>query len=70
MKKVGRRINLDNELLNNLEKLHTTELGIIKIKRTLSLDTDDVHSDRVIAVYDGRDSVFLCFVKSHCMKLR
>lgn len=33
---------LYNELLNNLEKLHTTELGVIRIKRNLSLNTDDV----------------------------
>ncbi len=32
----------DNELLKNLDKLHTTELGIERIKRNLSLDTDDV----------------------------
>ena len=32
----------DNELLRNLDKLHTTELGIGRIKRNLSLDTDDV----------------------------
>jgi len=31
-----------NELLKNLDKLHTTELGIERIKRNLSLDTDDV----------------------------
>ena len=31
-----------NELLNNLDKLHTTELGVVRIKRNLSLDTDDV----------------------------
>ncbi len=31
-----------NELLNNLEQLHTTELGIERIKRNLSLETDDV----------------------------
>lgn len=30
------------ELLNHLDKLHTTELGIERIKRNLSLDTDDV----------------------------
>lgn len=30
------------ELLNNLDKLHTTELGIVRVKRNLSLDTDDV----------------------------
>lgn len=35
-------MNADNELLSNLDKLHTTELGVIRIKRNLSLDTDDV----------------------------
>jgi len=31
-----------NELLNNLDKLHTTELGIVRTKKNLLLDTDDV----------------------------
>ena len=31
-----------NELLNNLDKLHTTELGVVRIRRNLSLDTEDV----------------------------
>lgn len=31
-----------NELLDNLKKLHTTEMGVERIKRNLSLDTDDV----------------------------
>lgn len=35
-------MNAENELLNNLDKLHTTELGVVRIKRNLSLDTDDV----------------------------
>ncbi len=29
-------------LIENLEKLHTTELGVIRIKKNLSLATDDV----------------------------
>ena len=33
---------MNNELLNNLDKLHTTELGIQRIKKNLSLDTPDV----------------------------
>lgn len=33
---------MSNELLMNLDKLHTTELGVVRIKRNLSLDTDDV----------------------------
>lgn len=32
----------ENELLKNIDKLHTTELGIVRIKRNLSLDTDNV----------------------------
>jgi intein-encoded DNA endonuclease-like protein len=35
-------MNTDNELLKNLDKLHTTELGVIRIKRNLSLNTDNV----------------------------
>lgn len=31
-----------NELISSLEQIHTTELGIARIKRNLSLDTDDV----------------------------
>lgn len=30
------------ERLNHLDKLHTTELGVVRIKRNLSLDTDDI----------------------------
>ena len=33
-----------NDLLLNLDKLHTTELGVMRIKKNLSLDTDDVVS--------------------------
>ena len=32
---------MTNELLENLEKLHTTELGAVRIKRNLGLETDD-----------------------------
>ncbi|MGL5066236.1 MAG: DUF3781 domain-containing protein [Sarcina sp.] len=31
-----------NILLSNLDKLHTTELGFLRIKKNLSVDTDDV----------------------------
>lgn len=31
-----------DELLRNLDKLHTTELGVERIKRNLSLDTENV----------------------------
>lgn len=31
-----------DELLENLNQLHTTELGVVRIKRNLALDTDNV----------------------------
>ncbi len=31
-----------NDLITNIEKLHTTELGAVRIKKNLHLDTDDV----------------------------
>ncbi len=35
-------MNENNELRNHLDKLHTTELGAVRIKRNLSLDMDDI----------------------------
>lgn len=35
-------MNTDNDLIKNLDKLHTTDLGANRIKENLSLDTDDV----------------------------
>ena len=33
---------MDNDLLLNLEKLHSTTLGIERIKRNLGIDADDI----------------------------
>ena len=33
---------MDNELLSNLDKLHSTKLGIERVKKNLSLETGDV----------------------------
>ncbi|MDR2921021.1 MAG: DUF3781 domain-containing protein [Tannerella sp.] len=33
-----------NDLLSNIDKIHTTELGVVRIKRNLSIETDDVVS--------------------------
>lgn len=52
-----------NELLNNLDKLHTTELGVVRIKKNLSLDTDDVvgwcrekiNSDNSVITRNGKN---------------
>ena len=32
----------DNDLINNIEKIHTTELGIVRIKRNLGLGAENV----------------------------
>ena len=34
--------NMENELLENLDRLHTTELGVIRIKKNLSLNIENV----------------------------
>ena len=31
-----------NDLIKNIDKLHTTEMGVTRIKRNLSIDTEDV----------------------------
>ncbi|WMI82649.1 DUF3781 domain-containing protein [Anaerotignum sp. MB30-C6] len=33
---------MDYDLIANLDKLHTTELGVVRIKKNLALNTDDV----------------------------
>lgn len=33
---------MSNELLTNLGKLHTTDLGAVRIRRNLSIDAEDV----------------------------
>ena len=56
-------MSVQNELLNNLDKLHTTELGVIRIKKNLSLDTDDVvgwcrekvNSDNSVITRNGKN---------------
>lgn len=35
-------MNTVDELLQNLDKLHTTELGVVRIRKNLFLDTDNV----------------------------
>ncbi|WP_456298591.1 DUF3781 domain-containing protein [Konateibacter massiliensis] len=44
-KAAARKDNMQNnkyELIQNLDKLHTTDLGIVRIKKNLSLDVEDV----------------------------
>lgn len=56
-------VSTENELLENLDKLHTTKLGLVRIKRNLSLDIDDVvewckdkiHSDNAVITRKGKN---------------
>ena len=55
--------SLSNELIEKLDKLHTTELGVVRIKRNLSLDVDDVvewcrdkiKSDNAVITRNGKN---------------
>jgi hypothetical protein len=33
---------MNDELYKNIDKIHTTELGVLRIKRNLELKTNDV----------------------------
>lgn len=35
-------MKIKNDLLENIEKIHTTELGVVRIKRNLNLAIDDI----------------------------
>ena len=56
-------MSVPNELLDNLDKLHTTELGVTRIKRNLSLETEDVvawcrekiSSDNAVITRNGKN---------------
>ena len=56
-------MSTENELLNNLDKLHTTELGLERIKKNLFLDTDNVvewckdkiHSANAVITRNGKN---------------
>lgn len=56
-------MSAENELLKNLDKLHTTDLGIVRIKRNLALNTDDVvwwcrekiNSDKAVITRNGKN---------------
>jgi hypothetical protein len=52
------KMNYDQcELILNLDKLHTTELGIQRIKRNLSLDVDDVVKWCIEKIEDQQASI-------------
>lgn len=48
----------DNELIKNINLIHTTKLGIERIKRNLCLDTDDVVSWCMKRILDYKSVIF------------
>jgi hypothetical protein len=47
----------ENELLLNIDKLHTTDLGVVRIRKNLSLGTDDVVSWCKSKIQDPNSSI-------------
>lgn len=45
-------------LLDNIDKIHTTEMGIDRIKRNLRVDTDDVVEYCKNKILDGNCNVY------------
>lgn len=35
-------MNIMNDLIENIDKLHTTDMGLERVKRNLQIETDDV----------------------------
>lgn len=50
-------MNDKKELINNIDKVHTTELGIERIKRNLNLERDDVVQYCVELIEDNSSTV-------------
>jgi len=46
-----------NLLLDNIEKVHTTQMGIERIKKNLKIDTDDVVNYCVNKVLDKKCTI-------------
>jgi len=51
-------MNSKAELISNLDKIHTTELGKERIKRNLCLDTDDVVNWCIQKIQDASSDIF------------
>ena len=48
----------NNELLINIDKIHTTKLGIERIKKNLKLDTDDVINYLKNIIFDKECKIY------------
>lgn len=47
-----------NDLLHNIDKIHTTELGVGRIKKNLKIDTDNVVDYCVELIKDKNSVVY------------
>ena len=47
------------ELLKNLDKIHTTELGVERIKKNLKINTEDVVEFCVDKIKDSESKVYI-----------
>ena len=54
------KLNMDNKeiLLSNVDKIHTTEMGIDRIKKNLKLDVEDVVSYCRKKVMDKNSKIY------------
>lgn len=51
-------MNTLNELLINIDKIHTTTLGIVRIKRNLNLNNDDVEEYLKLLILDKNTKIY------------
>jgi len=51
-------MNTLNELLINIDKIHTTTLGIVRIKRNLNLNNDDVVEYLKLLILDKNTKIY------------
>ena len=47
----------DNDLISNIDKIHTTPLGVLRIKKNLCLDTNDIVNWCVKKIKNKKSSI-------------
>ena len=50
---------MQNELIKNLHNIHTTELGITRVKKNLELKTNDVINWCINEINNDTDMIYL-----------
>ena len=49
---------MNNELINNINKIHTTKMGIDRIKKNLNLDTNNVVEYCINKILDNKSNIY------------